>query len=65
MRNLNSTQRSRCKYPMPAPLLDWQRNRELLSIPAVRTIVSRARVSPVVAFAIAELSGLLNGSSHG
>ncbi len=35
------------------------RETELLSLPDIRAIVRRARVSPIVALAVAELSGLL------
>lgn len=44
--------------PCPS-LFDWQRNTELLRLPAVRSIARRSNVSPSTALAIAELAGLI------
>ena len=42
-------------------LFDWSREAELLTHPAVRAVVSQAKVSPALALTIAELSGLMRG----
>ncbi len=56
----NSMRRHRRKPRSRTPdLFDWARNRELLTTPAVRAVSRRTGVSPALALALAELSGLL------
>lgn len=48
------------KRQRPPTKTDRVRDAELVNIPAVRIVLSRVRVSPAVAFVIAEAAGLLS-----
>ena len=55
----HTMRRRRRKGGLRTPdLFDWARNRDLLTAPAVRAVSRRAGVSPALALALAELSGL-------
>lgn len=58
MKHPNSMRQLRRIAPARPYSRDRQRDLELLTIPAVRAIVRRARVSPGTAALLVELSGL-------
>jgi hypothetical protein len=59
MHKHSSTRRVRRKAHSCLPLFDWARDAELLIHPAVRAVTRRTHLSPALALAIAELSGLI------